>query len=580
MQVAAVTEPAATQRRDHLSRRLAVPAVAAASCVLAVVLFGVGARDDPYITYWVAEQLAKTGRLVNINGVHVEQSSSFAHVLMLAALYFITRLPLPVLGYLLGLVGLFATVLLSAHLASLLRVGTRLATAIVVAIGFPFVYWATGGLETDLAAASMLWFLVSLHALLTQAPRSRAVVASFVASTIVIVTIRPDTMIVAALVVLAVLAVACLQTASSGRFASLGPAIDLRAAVIAVGTVLATIGGLTALRLLVFGSILPQPELVKVGGLSWFLRGFSYVFTSFPWWMWVTFVVLYVLGAAWSARQGSLAGCLAAATVLAGVVLLCFSRGDWMGGARLLVPYLAPAFVVMVAGAWTLQANVRRAAIGVVIAVELITLVLFANGTPWLSSQFTAQIPSAAASSAADFGSFLGGSWSSTPATHPPLPWYEAWDFIGTRDAAFLSTATPVLRRLLEHVPPGRSITIASPQAGMVMYTWANDFPGRIRFIDMDGIATTYFSTCNNATPSFAGDHMTIATWAIDSGRCAPSLPDLYFDLNRPADQPMLAKYYNVISSISIRYVRHGATGSAPPLYGTEYLAQRRGWTP
>jgi hypothetical protein len=81
--------------------------------LVAVCVFGVGARDDPYITFWVAEQLAKTGRLVNINGVRIEQSSSLAHVVVLAALYFVTRAPLPVLGYLVGLAGLVATIVLT-----------------------------------------------------------------------------------------------------------------------------------------------------------------------------------------------------------------------------------------------------------------------------------------------------------------------------------------------------------------------------------------------------------------------------------------------------------------------------------
>jgi hypothetical protein len=545
--------------------------------LVAVCVFGVGARDDPYITFWVAEQLAKTGRLVNINGVRIEQSSSLAHVVVLAALYFVTRAPLPVLGYLVGLAGLVATIVLSSRLARRINARSELVAALLVALAFPLVYWATGELETDLAAASVLWFVLSLHTRLTEGPHSLRSNAAFVASAVLIATVRPDTMIVALLVSGAALAASGLRVATPDRTRWI-PAIQLRGAVIAFGSVVMVTLVLGLFRELVFHSWLPQPEIAKLGGISWFTRGFSYVFSSFPYWMWLTFLILFGLGVAWCLVRRSLVGCLGAATFAAGVFVIAFSRGDWMGGARLLVPYLAPGLVVMAAGATSLSTLWRRVAVIAVVAVECFTLVLFANGTTWLSSEFTQLVPSSASASAADFGSPFGGSWTSTGGHASQLPWYTSWDFISTRDSVFLASATPIVRRLIT-ASDGKVVTIASNQAGLIFYTWANDFPGKIRFIDMQGIATDDFSRCTGLTQSFAGNLMTLTHWVSVAGKCAPALPDLYFTLGPVSASTLPARYYHVVSYVSILYDRGGLTTTIP-LYETEYLAQRNGWSP
>jgi hypothetical protein len=556
-------------------RRWVVAVVAALSCSSAL-FFGVGARDDPYITFWVAEQLAKTGHLVNINGAPIEQSSSLAHVLVLAALFFVTRAPMPVLAYVAGLAALFGTVLLSANLAGRVRAGTQLPVACVVGLAFPIVYWATAELETDLAAAAILWFLVSLHALLTGSQLRVRTLASFMASTVFVVTVRPDCMIVAFLVCVLALVVAALGSKGAKRLAALAPAIELRRATIAFGGVAGTIGLLCVFRELVFHQVLPQPEIVKEGGLAWFPRGFSYVATSFPWWMWLAFLALLVLGVRWSIANRSLAGTIAGASFVLGVLLLCFSRGDWMGGARLLVPYLAPGLVVMVAGAWSLRRASRGFALALLVAIECVTFVMFANGVPWLSSQYETLTPSAATSSAADYGSFLGGSWTSSVAHPPSLPWYVDWSFITTRDTLFLAAATPELKSIVEREPPGQKLTIASSQAGMIFYTWANEFPGRLKFIDMQSLATNDFSGCHDRFASYAGEFMSLSRWAADARHCAPPLADLYFS---PSGTQSLTSYYHVISFFWIKYERR-CISQTRSLYGTELLAQRNGWSP
>lgn len=553
--------------------RIAVPVVGLASCALASV-FGIGARDDPYITFWVAEQLAKTGHLVNINGVAVEQSSSLAHVLVLAALYFVTRAPMPVLGYVVGMCGFFATVWLGARLAGRIRPGSELVTAVVIGLAFPLAYWATGELETDLASAALVWFVLSLADLLASERPGVLRIAGFVASVLLVVTVRPDTMLVAVFVSAVAFGASLLA-----RRVDLGarlPGISVRRAGGAAAVVVLTVLALTGARELVFGSALPQPELVKAGGISWFSRGFSYVFTSFPWWMWFVFLALVLAGLWWSLAHRSVHGLVAAAGFAGGVVVICFSRGDWMGGARLLVPYLAPGFVLMVVGGSSFRTWARRGALGALVAIECVTFVMFSDGVSWLSSQYSLLVPSASTSFGADYGSAYGASYQSSDPHAPPLPWYVSWSFIETRDALFLSVATPIVRQLIAREPPGRKITVASNQAGFIFYTWANEFPGKLHFIDTESLATTAFRRCHGLFASYAGELMSIDRWAADAGKCAPALPDLYFS---PSGTVGLDRYYHQVASLLLTYDRRGITETRR-LETSELLAVRDGWSP
>src|SRR5947207_953721 len=66
--------------------------------LLGGLLFSSSGRDDCYITYWSAHALVSTGEIVNYSGERVEQSSSLAHVLGLAASARLIPLPLPTIG--------------------------------------------------------------------------------------------------------------------------------------------------------------------------------------------------------------------------------------------------------------------------------------------------------------------------------------------------------------------------------------------------------------------------------------------------------------------------------------------------
>lgn len=87
---------------------MAATGVAAfAAVLLAVGVFTHGGEDDAYITYWAARALGRYGSVVNYNGAPVEQSSSLTLVVLLGLLHAVTRIPVPWLGYAVGL-GAFA----------------------------------------------------------------------------------------------------------------------------------------------------------------------------------------------------------------------------------------------------------------------------------------------------------------------------------------------------------------------------------------------------------------------------------------------------------------------------------------
>jgi hypothetical protein len=242
--------------RSPARDRALISLVALGACALAVGIFGVGARDDDYITYWVAERLALTGHLVNVNGSSVEQSSSLAHVVLLAILYFFTRLPLPVLGLAVGLASLFGLVCLSATLANRICRGTGLVVAVVVALAYPLSFWSTGGLETTFAAFVVLAYCASLAGVLRLKGIERRPVLLHAACCLLVVSVRPDTLVVAVLVALAALGTAAARGWSAVARRRL-PDLSMFGALTATVTVLGATLLLSVFRLVVFHSVLP-----------------------------------------------------------------------------------------------------------------------------------------------------------------------------------------------------------------------------------------------------------------------------------------------------------------------------------
>jgi len=67
-------------------------------------LFSSAGRDDVHITYWAAETLVQTGKILNLNMEFVEQSTSLLHVVLLSILHILFGTDLPTLGALFSIV--------------------------------------------------------------------------------------------------------------------------------------------------------------------------------------------------------------------------------------------------------------------------------------------------------------------------------------------------------------------------------------------------------------------------------------------------------------------------------------------
>jgi hypothetical protein len=193
------------------------------------------------------------------------------------------------------------------------------------------------------------------------------------------------------------------------------------------------------------------------------------------------------------------------------------------------------------------------------------------------SAYASATGPSAAAAVPAVQGAPLGATVTAFPGRIPSLPWYAASDFVHTRDAVFLATATPVLRGLLDR--HHGTVTVASYQGGMVISAWQQALPGRLRFIDMDDVVTTDFSSCPGLRETYGGDEITLAAWAHDAGTCAPALPDLVFFVGAPSEFQGLLGKYRVVSFVNVRYRPRRLFGEGATLAATEFLAARKGWS-
>ncbi|MEM7437710.1 MAG: hypothetical protein AAF436_21335, partial [Myxococcota bacterium] len=225
--------------------------------VTSFAVVGVGGHDDSHITFYVARELAETGRYVNYNGESAEQSSSMAMVFVLALLHATFGIELPLLGYLVGLFFASATVALTYMLCLRIapgpiqrRTALGLLGAAICATTWCFLYWVTTGMETSLAAAAAPALLLAMMAYEAEPTRPSRILA-WVLTLAFFLTVRPENVLLAPCV-----AVALLTVCRFGEDCWRKSAVWLVAAPAALSVV----------RWLWFDSALPRTVLAKSGG--------------------------------------------------------------------------------------------------------------------------------------------------------------------------------------------------------------------------------------------------------------------------------------------------------------------------
>lgn len=547
-------------------RQWAVVAVLAGVALLhGATLYASAGYDDTHITYWAAHALSTFGEIVNYNGERVEQSSSLLLVLVLAAAHRLTGLDLPALGAAVSLACGLLTIAVSVGLARRTGIGDTWRVAAVLAMSPYLVFWSFSGMETVMAALCVAWFLLFVIDTL-QRGLSRPRLAYVALSATALIAVRPEAPFVA-LAFLGGLLV-CAPAFARAPGATYAGACALRFRVAAIGGCVALIFlFLCAGRYGYFGAYLPQPVTAKTGGepLERLADGAFYLLLQARS---VTIVALLFLAAAGAVRilcrrTGTAAGF---ATLVLGcfvssqLAFVLFGGGDWMGGARFLVPILPILAIIGLVGLDLFHPSGRKArviAFGALLGLAAFDTLTFAarvsTGVP------LAMLPRAEAA----IGRYL-------PPSLPPPGWFERANLVHLRDirpAAVLEGVVDDLRKELR-----RPVRVLSGQMGMVAFHVVRRHFGWVEIIDRRGLASTHLNGCA-ADVGLDSNQLGYAVTYEDLFRDRPELwsacslprPDVVFDLVRmdssPADHmplQILERAGYVVVYVQSGFVRAG----------------------
>lgn len=453
---------------------------------LSVSLFPSAGRDDAYITYWAAHTLREFGEIANINGAHIEQSTSLLHVLVLGVLSFVTRLSVPAIGPPMSVVFGVVTVIYTYEFARL-YVGRWYAqgAAMIVATAAPFVYWTTGGLEGTMTALAAMALLYYLTRYLERPGAGRPPAVVWVGMGAFLLA-RPEAIFVVASVLLGMFVILRIRgiTVADERLEDYALAIrKVMWAALAAGALMAAI---VALKILYFGDWLPQPVAAKLGGDALFSsigEGTEYLLNALlppP----VSLLPFFsIAGAAYIVRRLTrdepefLGGLILALYAVAYISFILLVGGDWMEGSRFIVPVIPALAVLAVVIIPSIKLrDLQVYAIGGIIAFHIV-------GTVWF----------------AKFGSVSTPIWDVSQVEEQDLPierysWFARPNRTHLRDMPVVEELGSVIERLQPEVDG--KLVVMSGQAGFVPYHALRPHYGLVEFIDRRGVTTPHFTDC------------------------------------------------------------------------------------
>ncbi len=502
--------------------RVGAAVLAAAAATAAVLLFGSGGGDDSHITWWVVDALVRVGQIININGVRLEQSSSLALVIVVAALKCVTPLSTPALGVLFSLTALIATAWMTGHVASRIDPRFRLVATILVATSAPLTYWATSGMETALSAFSAVWLIEAVLSGLDisqlNGRRRLAVQLQLFVAVFLYATVRPENPLLLFLfVIIAFMLQALKWSGALTAFTELRPLI-----VMALLVVLP----LFAYRRLTFGEWFPHPVAAKTGGAAHWIQGAHYlVQQSTTWAPLLCFLVplSFVIVVRTCVRsKAELLAVLIAAQSFVVLFFIISSGGDWMAAGRFLAVGF-PAWWLLVLAAGRSLSTPRWRSILLVSACALVvnvaTMVKLAlgkeaNGYPLVAALRV--VPAARQAYALGGYSFL-----------------ELANKSHLRDAVASEELKIIVAKALKR---RTTLWLASGQAGAIPYDVFSTFPNKLHFIDFWGLTTAELLPCvkDKVHSSRLGLTLSMATLFSDAARieekCGVPTPDIIFN--------------------------------------------------
>lgn len=478
--------------------------------------------DDPYISFWSAHTLVEFGEILNYNGARVEQSSSLLHTLILAATRWVTRAPLPVLGYWCGVVFAGMTALRAPALARRLRWGESAWLVLLVGSSPCLLFYAFGSLETTIVA----WLSVEVAILATDIATERRAASSPlpVAVTLAYVMVRPEAGIILGTCLIGWIALGLLGRRLAHRMpdtAEIAPVARWLLVVVAAFT------SLSVFRLLYFGEIFPQPVAMKVGGdlLSGLASGGKYTtqLVSRSYGATLTFGLLAVpLVAIRELRKSSWETdrLLILLLIAANASFVIASGGDWMPAGRFFVHFSTLPLVVLFGLGIDAKLSLRaaRALIALWLILNITSTVLLAThrsqGRPiWAFIEKDPLIRERAAG--VDYA------------------WSERANQFHTRDILLLGRLSTIIETLLGQ---RETVTVMSGQAGMIAYYLAERFDRRVEFIDRRALSTKHFEALQDELgigTSTYGLDLSMEQFFVEARTRKDSLwsPDVIFDV-------------------------------------------------
>ena len=514
--------------RSSLATRLRSPwPPAIMAIILPLILFGSTEVDDAYITFGAARSLAEHGAIWNYNGHPLEQSSSILHVAVLAALRVLTKASIPWIALVVGLLGAFATVAATHRLGREVLERHWVFAAWCTATAVPLTYWAVGGLETTMAAASLTCAVAAFVGLL-RVGISRMRLAAAYGAVGAYVALRPEGVFVA---LAAVASLVVLWKIGPRRWNSRDDdtaAPPMRLVAHAVTAIAVPSAALLVLRRLVFDAWVPHPVSAKAHGID-LQRGVLYSLTTLDR---VSTLVLGVLAllamvaVVRAVRTTNVALALVSSVTIAQMSMVLITGGDWMRGGRFLCTVF-PLIAVLAADTLSRLAPRRDALLAtLLICLNLLGLEAFRRSD--------------------SEGTSFGRATSVPDGSQTPDGFPEAMSRGVRRDLAALPALTQTVRRLYDAL--AEPVTVASGQAGVSIYYLTSNSDFEVRFIDRYGLTDDSFAACDGLLKrSVYGAVINYDVWFEHETDCAVPKPDVIFELGRFGDIPAIADEYTLV---------------------------------
>jgi hypothetical protein len=412
----------------------------------------------------------------------------------------------------------------------------------LVATSAYLVYWSFGGLETSIAAAAFLFALLVLD---TTIRRTHSMTLS-VLGLLAYVLVRPE----APVVLLAICGLAVV-VALAGRTTIVGGQDwDVSSALRASAAAAMAILVVAVFRRAYFGDFVPQPVHAKVAGLR-LADGLDYV----RHWLGRVDALVLIAFAVYSysrRRRGTLEALLWFGAV-AQLAFVVSTGGDWMEAGRFLVAFLSVTAILAAVG--TTRVPLGNVIVYILVATQLVGVLLVARSD--------------------STGRPLFATFNANPAAvaHQQVPWYEQVNRVHARDAAFEPKLLAVIDAV--HQATGRTVVVASGQAGMVIHDVLRARPDTVQFIDRGRLTSDAFGRCAaGLVDSPFGRAMPYDYWFTHTDQCGVPLPDVVFDLGVGRAAGLGQQYVITDELRGPRIVAKGKLRGAPT-DTTEFVAVR-----